>query len=181
MRAHLTATVSAIGPAGITGHDWVNASSSLYFYLDPIDPNVSYRTASGRTYFTPPEATGTVALTYLLKPNGQLIDRFVVNLRSHGTLQVVLLTTAEPGFDALAAEASSITIGDPADAARARPGMISYGDVDADGDTDLVMQFSIPQLVAAGVVHRGTAALQIAGQLASGALFLGSEHLVMIK
>lgn len=181
LRAHLTAVVSATGPAGLTGEDWVDASRSLYFTIDPTDPNVSYRTASGRTYFTPPETPSTTAVTSFLKPNGHLIDRFLINLRSQGTVPVVLLTTSMPAFDAMAVDASSITIGDPRQTAGAHPATISYDDIDDDGDTDLILHFSIPQLVASGGVTHETATLRIAGQLRTGALFRGADHVGIVK
>jgi len=167
-------TVSGGSNAGIVGANWVDARHSLYPYIDSQDPNVSYQTASGYTYFPPSD---TIPVTIAIRPGGNPTDPNPINLRAAGVLPVFLLTT--PTFDARAITESSPTIGDPNVTGRVSPVKMSYQDVDGDGDIDLIMHFSIPQLVAAGAINQATKDLKLTGQLQSGTVFMGSDHVIV--
>jgi len=170
----------------MTALTFVDASHSLYFTIDAVDPRVTYETASGYSYLTQPAVPDTVPVTIAIKPDGRMIDappvlRNPINLGSKGLLPVALLSTTGPAFDAKAIATASLTIGDPKLTGRVHPVKFSYADIDGDGDIDCMMQFNMQELVAVGALNAATKDLMLTGQFPNGTHFAGFDHIFIVK
>jgi hypothetical protein len=100
-----------------------------------------------------------------------------INLKSKGQLPVAVLTTDE--FDALMVIVDSLRLGDPElVAGGATPVAASKSaveDVDEDGDDDLVLHFSVAELVSAGAIDADTAGLVLVGEALDGTPLFGGD------
>ena len=88
-------------------------------------------------------------------------DTNPINLKARGLVPVAILTTET--FDAAEADSSTVRLAD------ASPLHSAYKDVDADGDTDLILHFSIPNLNSGELNTVWT----LIGQTVEGRLFAG--------
>lgn len=96
-------------------------------------------------------------------------DTNPVNLESKGKLPVAVLTT--PDFDATTIDTTQIQFGDPDLPGRVSPVKAKLEDVDGDGDTDLLMQFSIPDIVKQEVLNEDS----LGAELTANALIDGTS------
>ena len=78
-------------------------------------------------------------------------DQNPVNLKGNGVLPVAVLSSDT--FDATALDWTHVALADPADVTKAAaPDKAKLCDVDGDGDTDLLLFYRIPDLIAAGAL-----------------------------
>jgi hypothetical protein len=106
-----------------------------------------------------------------------LIDidiRDAINLSSDGLLSVTVPSTS--GFDAQLVDADTLLFGDPVlEGTHVAPTQSSLEDATEDGLTDLVLKFSIPDLVAAGALDANSMEAQLSGSTLGGTAILGSD------
>jgi hypothetical protein len=75
-----------------------------------------------------------------------------INLTSKGVLPVAILTTED--FDALTVDVDSIAFGDLKAGGTASPVKNAEEDVDDDGDIDVILHFSVPELVEINALNK---------------------------
>jgi hypothetical protein len=92
-----------------------------------------------------------------------------------GKIKVIILTT--PDFDALRVDPTTVALGDPALGGTAVPIKSKEKDVGRDGDTDLVLVFSICDLVRNGALAASTTELQLTGKTIDGFNVIGSGNI----
>ena len=83
-----------------------------------------------------------------------------------GVLPVAILT--DDGFDALETDDFTVELGDPLLAGTAFPIRAQAEDVDDDGDLDLLLHFSVLDLVDAGAIDGSSEALLLTGETITG-------------
>jgi hypothetical protein len=107
-----------------------------------------------------------------IKPGG---NENPVNLGSKGVLPVAVLTTAD--FDALSIDDDTLEFGDPETETGGvvNPLRTSEEDVDDDGDVDLVMHFSIPELVDADALDADSVGAVLTGLTVDDRAFIGAD------
>jgi hypothetical protein len=127
-------------------------------------------------------ASRTVTVTYV--PVTVDILQKSVNLGSKGMLPVAVLSTAT--FDATTLDPATIVLGDEtgSDTPVAKRNNSRYfasaEDVNGDGRLDLVLQFSVPALVANGDLTSSTTSLVLRGFLADGCTNVRGSNTVVI-
>jgi ELWxxDGT repeat protein len=100
----------------------------------------------------------------------------VVTIDSNGVLPVAVLTTTEfnpANFSA--ADLPRIRFGDAAGTARITSEQFELEDVDGDGDTDLLLFFSISDLRSSGAIDDSTTAVELRGFSADNTAFVGTD------
>src|SRR5262249_42234017 len=105
-----------------------------------------------------------------------------INLKANGVLAVAVLTT--PGFDArtvATADLSTIRFGDVGVAARVSPLRAALEDVDGDGDADLVLHFSVPEIKDAGALVAGSTAAELTGLTTAGQPVRGVDSVRIVS
>ncbi|WP_145367601.1 hypothetical protein [Maioricimonas rarisocia] len=116
-------------------------------------------------------------------------DRNPVNLKSNskskgksaaagGVLPVAILTTDD--YDALLTDETTVLFGDPELGGAAAPIKSTVEDVDDDGDDDLLLHFSIRELVDSGAIDGDSLILALTGLTLDGLLIEGFD-LVTVK
>jgi len=93
-------------------------------------------------------------------------------------LPVAILTT--PEFDALMVDASTVELGDPILSGTARPLRSRSRDLDRDGDRDLLMTFSICDLVSHRALEVSSTELVLTGRTFNGIPFTGSDTVQIV-
>lgn len=97
-------------------------------------------------------------------------------------LTVAILS--QPGFDALAVDVATLRFGDPlliADGASpVSPLVTASADVNGDGQLDLTIDISIPQMRSSGVAGRLTQEGYLAGALLDGSIIAGRDALAFV-
>jgi hypothetical protein len=101
-----------------------------------------------------------------------------INLTSRGVLPVALLTTED--FDALTVDVDTIVLGDLKAGGTASPTKINEEDVDDDGDTDLIVFFSTPELVANGALNTNSTQACMTGMTDNGEPFRGCDSVRIV-
>jgi hypothetical protein len=90
-----------------------------------------------------------------------------VNLKKPGELPVAIYSTAH--FDATQVDGDTAVIGGvPAD-------KWSIKDVDGDGVDDIILHWSVPDLIAAGVIDSSTTSLTVEADLEDGSCVIGTD------
>ncbi|QDU36976.1 hypothetical protein Mal4_12790 [Maioricimonas rarisocia] len=116
-------------------------------------------------------------------------DKNPVNLKSNskskgksaaagGVLPVAILTTDD--YDALLTDETTVLFGDPELGGAAAPIRSTVEDVDDDGDDDLLLHFSIRELVDSGAIDGDSLILALTGLTLDGLLIEGFD-LVTVK
>ncbi|MGA1790445.1 MAG: hypothetical protein ACMUIM_03085 [bacterium] len=85
-----------------------------------------------------------------------------INLKSNGVLPVAILTT--DAFDALRVDPNTVTLGDLDAGGTSLPVKSGEEDVDDDGDTDLILHFSVPELVAEKALNKNSTEAVLTGE-----------------
>lgn len=102
-----------------------------------------------------------------------------VNLGSKGKLSIALLSGS--GFDATTADISTIMIGSTGVAVKNNGSYhASEEDVDNDGDTDLVLKFSVEDLVDNGDLTSTSTSLTLTGEDDDGFEFCGDDVVTIV-
>ena len=101
-----------------------------------------------------------------------------VNLKSNGVLPVAILTSDD--FDALGVDDESVKLGDPRLTGTAAPLRSAEEDVDGDGDTDLLLFFSVPELVDAGALDDLSEAAMLTGETVDGVPVVGVDSVGIV-
>jgi subtilisin family serine protease len=110
-----------------------------------------------------------IAIRIIIRPSASPNP---ISLRTGGVIPVAVLSTAD--FDATTIDPATATLGDgtgPGTGVAQRPNgtlMVSVEDVDGDGLNDLVLHFSIPQLIENGDLSETTTELHLEAFLADG-------------
>ncbi len=92
-------------------------------------------------------------------------------------LKVAILTAGE--FDAVQVDASTVQIGDPALSGTAEP--IRSRVRDTDGDADLLLKFSLCDLVANDALNADTIELVLTGETFDGSQITGSDSVSVLR
>jgi hypothetical protein len=106
-----------------------------------------------------------------------------INLDNQGVLPVAILSV--PGFDATRVDTrdlSRIRFGDVLlpEPARVSPVRFEFGDVDGDGDLDLVLFFSVPAIKARGALNAHSTLAELTGFTLDGTAFRGTDSVRII-
>lgn len=144
------------------------------------------RTASRHWSFEPLEArtllNGT-AIEVDIKPEGEPNS---INLGSNGVLPVAILTTAvadgdDVDFDAADLDPSTIEFGDVREGyARVNPVKWNFEDVDGDGDIDLIVHFSTPEIRAAVALDYDSVEAELTALNLTGEELVGTDSVRMV-
>jgi hypothetical protein len=103
-----------------------------------------------------------------------------VNLKSKGVLPVALWGADD--LEAADVDTDTLTLSDSEGGEGVAPLRTSLADLDGDGLADLVMHFSMRELVAAGVLSASTASLTLSGATLAGTPLSGSDGVrVLVK
>lgn len=109
-------------------------------------------------------------------------DRNLINLKSKGKLQVAILTTNE--FDVLDIDDDTLRFGDPelvnVPSDGVMPVKIVLADVDDDGDQDLLLFFSVLDLIESGALDEESVCAKVTGATLDDAAIEGTDF-VLIK
>lgn len=95
-----------------------------------------------------------------------------------GVLPAAVLTS--PIFDAQRVDASTVELGDPALGRTVMPIGSIAGDVDRDGDEDLLLFFCIPDMVADGALDTNSTDLVLTGEMFDGASVTGTDSVLIL-
>jgi len=101
-----------------------------------------------------------------------------INLKAKGVLPVAILTTDD--FDALSVDEDTVLFGDFELMGTAAPIRSSEEDVDDDGDIDLVLFFSIPDLVDDGALNEDSEEATLTGETLDGAPIIASDSVRIV-
>jgi hypothetical protein len=110
-----------------------------------------------------------------LKDNGKSKGK---SAAAGGVLPVAVLTTAE--FDAAGVDVSRSALGDPLLEGLAGPIRAGAEDVDLDGDLDLILHFSILDMVSQGAIGPATTSLCLGGYTLDGLEVFGSDVVTIV-
>ncbi len=94
-------------------------------------------------------------------------------------LLVAILTT--PDFDALTVDVATLKLGDPALGGTAPPIRLRARDVDRDGDKDLLLVFSLCDLLASGALDANSTELVLSGQTSGGLSITGQDSVQVVS
>jgi hypothetical protein len=183
----LTAILST-GPA--TGTLTFNDDGSFEY-----SPDADFNGTDSFTYVandgTSDSAEATVTIT--IEP---VVDSLVdvkpgsnvnpINLRARGVLPVAILSTQVSSgeaedLDATTIDPATILLGDVRDGfGRVEPLRVNQEDVDGDGDLDLILHFSLPELVDAGAIDPDTTELLLTAVTEGGDEVAGTDHVRIV-
>ena len=124
------------------------------------------------------ESAGTVTITVNsvvdavvdIKPGS---DPNSINLKSRGKLPVAILNTqveaGEPEtFDPAWVDTSTILFGDPSLSGRVSPAHTAFEDVDGDGDTDLIIHFSMSEISRVEALNSDSESAEVTAEVFGG-------------
>jgi hypothetical protein len=110
--------------------------------------------------------------------NDELLDpdssRNAVNLKTRKPKPLEVAVLGDADLDVADIVAGSALLGDP-DGSPVSPTAFDYRDVDGDGDTDLVYEFDVNEMKAAGAVSASTTTLYLEAGLTNGGIIFGSD------
>lgn len=101
-----------------------------------------------------------------------------INLKSKGVLPVAILTSDD--FDAVDVDATTVFLGDLELSGTATPIRSGEEDVDGDGDVDLLLFFSIPELVDNGALDTDSEEVILTGETFDGVFIVGSDSVRIV-
>lgn len=101
-----------------------------------------------------------------------------INLKSKGVLPVAILAIND--FDAIDVDVTTVFLGDPELSGTAAPIRSSEEDVDGDDDVDLLLLFSIPELVDNGALDADSEEAILTGETFDGVPIVGSDSVRIV-
>lgn len=105
-------------------------------------------------------------------------DSNPVNLKSSGVLPVAILST--PDHDALDTDVATLRLGDPRLNGVASPVRSAVEDVNGDGLLDLVLHFSMVDLVTNGALDASSTAVTLTGAALNGSQIAGADAVTVV-
>jgi hypothetical protein len=100
-----------------------------------------------------------------------------ISLNSRGLLPVAVLTTSD--LDATTID-PTIAFGDPALTGRVAPVKSRVEDVDRDGDVNVVVFFSLPQIKLAGALDGNSVVAELTGETVEGCPFIDRDSVTLM-
>ena len=94
-------------------------------------------------------------------------------------LKVAILTGGD--FDATQVDTSTVRIGDPALSGTNAPIRSKTKDTDGDGDADLLLKFSVCDLITSDALNADTTGLVLAGRTFAGSRITGSDSVRVVR
>jgi len=124
---------------------------------------------------TEPNTPPWIDIDIDIKPGS---DKNPINLKSKGIIPVAILTTEE--FDVSDIDIDTVLIGDRELGGVAVPVASKMEDIDGDGDIDILLKFSIQELVAGEAINEASIELEITGATDDGILIVGSDTVTVV-
>lgn len=118
---------------------------------------------------------GVVEVALDVRPGS---DSNPVNLKSAGVLPVAILST--PDYDALNTNMATLRLGDPRLGGVATPVKSAVEDVNGDGSLDLVLHFSMVDLVTNGALDAGSTTVTLTGTALNGTNIMGTDAVSVV-
>ncbi len=160
-----------------------NTSSLYQITLDPNDPAFAIATLVGTSSTTPLVrpvgmdifARSEIEVDLDIRPGSVLNS---IDLTSDCQLPVAILTTDD--FNALDVDPATLLLGDPELAAAVAPSETIEQDVDGDGDTDLLLLFSMSDIVQAGAFTLDSSEAVLTGATFDGTDIVGYDTIRVV-
>jgi hypothetical protein len=112
-------------------------------------------------------------VTILVNPGSEGDDPKPINLKSKGGIPIAILTTDD--FDVSEIDPSTLEVGGVGAT------KYSYKDVDEDGDDDLIVHFSTPDLVDAGVLTENSTSIELIAFTEAGMCVNGVDAIKVVS
>jgi hypothetical protein len=103
-------------------------------------------------------------------------SRNPVNLKTRKPKPLEVAVLGDANLNVSDIVAGSALLGDP-DGSPVAPASFDYRDVDGDGDTDLVYEFDVNEMKAAGAISESTTTLYLEAGLTNGGIIFGTDEI----